>query len=57
VHLVCRRCGRVIEADHAVLGMLGVQVRQRYGFAVDLEHIALFGLCRDCQQTGEQLAD
>jgi Fur family ferric uptake transcriptional regulator len=50
VHLVCRRCGAVIEADRAVLGTLGDQVRQRYGFAVDLEHIALFGLCHACQQ-------
>jgi Fur family ferric uptake transcriptional regulator len=49
VHLVCRRCGTVIEANSAVLGTLGDHVRQQYGFAVDLEHIALFGLCRACQ--------
>jgi Fur family ferric uptake transcriptional regulator len=50
MHLVCRSCGAVIEADSTVLDTLDDRVRQQYGFAVDLEHIALFGLCRNCQQ-------
>lgn len=54
LHLVCRRCENVIEADSAILGSIGDRVRQQYGFAVDLEHIALFGLCSNCQQIGEQ---
>jgi Fur family ferric uptake transcriptional regulator len=57
VHLVCRRCGRVIEAASDVLGTMGDTIGQRYGFHVDLEHIALFGLCPGCQQPGERPAE
>lgn len=48
VHLVCRRCERVTESASAIFDPIGDAVWQQYGFAVDLEHIALFGLCRDC---------
>ena len=49
VHLVCRHCGRVIEADHGLVVPLEGQLEEQYGFLADLRHFAIFGLCADCQ--------
>ena len=51
VHLVCHRCGNVIEAPCEVMDELRGTLRARYGFALDASHLALSGTCRDC--TGE----
>ena len=48
-HLVCRHCGRVIEADHHLVAPVEKQLQEQYGFAADLHHFAIFGLCADCQ--------
>jgi Fur family ferric uptake transcriptional regulator len=50
LHLVCRRCGRVIETDGCQIEPLGKELQERYGFAADLQHICLSGLCADCRQ-------
>lgn len=49
VHLFCRQCGRIIEADEHLLASFGDSVRSRHQFAVDLHHLAVIGLCSDCQ--------
>jgi len=51
LHLVCRCCGRVIEADASLLALLGETIHDRYGFTPQLEHIALYGVCRECNET------
>ena len=48
-HLVCRRCGRVIEASYDLVAPLEKQFREQYGFSAELHHLAIFGLCADCQ--------
>jgi Fur family transcriptional regulator, ferric uptake regulator len=50
IHLVCRQCGTVIEADARLIAALRVQLQQQYGFAADLQHFALSGLCQGCQE-------
>lgn len=49
VHLVCRQCGRVIEADADLLGPLLDQARARHGFTCGPQHFAISGLCAACQ--------
>lgn len=49
VHLVCRQCHRVIEADGALIEPLGERCLERYGFEPDLRHLALTGLCAECR--------
>jgi Fur family transcriptional regulator, ferric uptake regulator len=49
-HLVCERCGHTLELDCVVLEPLEGELRQRYGFQVNLDHLALFGLCPQCQK-------
>lgn len=48
VHLVCRDCGTVSQADSAVAAALDARLRDEHGFETDLEHFAIFGRCRDC---------
>ena len=47
-HLICRSCNRVVLLDHRYLEALGDQVMEEYGFEADIEHLALFGTCREC---------
>ena len=49
VHLVCRKCKQVTDADSPLVDPLGDTLQRQYGFAVDLEHLSLFGLCRACR--------
>lgn len=49
IHLACRRCGRVIEADHELIAPLAEKLRSEYGFEAELHHVSLFGVCDACQ--------
>jgi Fur family ferric uptake transcriptional regulator len=49
-HLVCERCGHTVELDCIVLEPLERELCQQYGFQVNLDHLALFGLCPKCQK-------
>ena len=48
LHLVCRACGSAIDADQEVLASLEAQLEQQYGFAADLQHLTIAGLCSPC---------
>ncbi|MEV4759112.1 Fur family transcriptional regulator [Micromonospora sp. NPDC049559] len=54
VHLVCRNCGTVDEMDPQLLQPLADRLADERGFLVDIGHVALFGVCRDCGECGEQ---
>jgi Fur family ferric uptake transcriptional regulator len=49
-HLVCERCGAEIELDLDVVEPLSREIRERYGFAANLTHFAIIGVCRTCQE-------
>ena len=49
IHLVCRHCNHIIEADPQILGPLGDNLHRQYKFSADLQHISIFGLCAECQ--------
>ncbi len=48
-HLVCRKCGRVRDVDSSVFQRLQRELMSGYGFDASLEHMAIFGICKDCQ--------
>lgn len=48
VHLVCHRCGSVLELPCEVMEELRGTLRDRHGFALDASHLALSGVCRNC---------
>ena len=48
VHLVCRGCGKVLEAKPEEFDALTASLRERHGFTTDVGHLTLFGRCSDC---------
>lgn len=48
-HLVCRQCAGSFPLEHSLLAPLQERLLRKYGFAADLDHFAIFGLCRECQ--------
>ena len=50
IHLVCRKCNQVIDADSDALQSLNAELEERYGFDSDLDHFSIFGVCSDCRE-------
>ena len=50
IHLVCRICDQVIDADPQVLISLGEILYSQNKFIADLDHLSIFGVCADCQK-------
>lgn len=48
-HLVCQSCGSLVALEDSMLDSLQETIRERYGFQANLSHLALFGLCKQCQ--------
>jgi len=48
-HLVCSRCGRVIDLDEEMLQPLTGALAEKYGFKAELHHMAIFGRCKECR--------
>jgi len=48
-HLVCRKCGKVQDIDVSVFEHLRDELRVKYGFDAELEHMAVFGTCDRCR--------
>ncbi len=48
MHLVCRDCEVVTEADVELAEPLRQGLRERFGFETDMKHFAIYGRCRDC---------
>lgn len=49
IHLVCRKCNKVIDADIRVISTLGDKLQEKYDFDPDLDHFSIFGVCSECQ--------
>lgn len=50
VHVVCHGCGTVIEAPTALMSDLADRLDSGLGFELDVAHVALSGLCRECRR-------
>jgi Fur family ferric uptake transcriptional regulator len=48
LHLVCRECNRVQDADADLGHALARAVEEQTGFQTDVRHMALHGLCAEC---------
>ena len=51
-HLVCKKCGRQVHCDEAVLWPLKSSLKEKLGFEADLSHHVIRGLCRHCRADG-----
>lgn len=51
LHLVCRSCGKIIGANLESAQPFIQQLEEQYGFQVDVDDLAVPGLCMACSKT------
>ncbi len=49
-HLVCRTCGKVERIEQAEVEELFTRIAVEHEFFIDMDHMALFGLCNECRK-------
>ncbi|NLT43670.1 MAG: transcriptional repressor [Anaerolineae bacterium] len=49
-HLLCRSCGMLFGVEPAELEQLSGQLRELYGFDIDIGQLTIPGLCPACRQ-------
>ena len=49
-HLVCQKCGRIIDIEEEAMNQLWGDIKEKYGFKVVMKHMALFGICEQCER-------
>jgi Fur family ferric uptake transcriptional regulator len=49
-HLVCNKCGKIIELPESDLKPIASSLMDKYRFKADMRHLAVFGLCPKCQR-------
>ena len=52
-HLVCRRCGHMLEIRSDTFAQLQQQLLEDFGFSADMDHLAIFGVCRACRRKAD----
>jgi Fe2+ or Zn2+ uptake regulation protein len=52
-HLVCDRCGTVVEVPHEVFAALRSRLQEDFGFSLQPRHFAATGRCRACMTPAE----
>ncbi|MEO3753449.1 Fur family transcriptional regulator [Streptomyces sp. B6B3] len=57
LHLMCRDCEKVLEADVDVAEPFAARLRETFGFDTDLKHFAIYGRCRECAAGAADTAD
>ena len=55
-HLICTRCGTIVEFENDRIEQLQDLVAKKHGFRVTSHKMELYGLCRDCQREVERTA-
>ncbi len=49
-HLICERCGRIVEFEEPRIEDLQEQIAKRLGFQFTGHKMELYGICRDCRR-------
>jgi len=47
-HLICTRCGKIIEFKEPKIEQMQEEVAARYGFTVEDHRMELYGVCHTC---------
>ncbi len=50
-HLICTRCGKIVEFENDAIETLQLGVAREHGFVISGHKMELYGLCSDCQKT------
>jgi len=48
-HLVCQKCGAIIDMEESILSPLWAEILREYDFQVNMKHLVFFGLCSNCR--------
>ncbi|MGI8888096.1 MAG: Fur family transcriptional regulator [Nocardioidaceae bacterium] len=48
VHLICRDCGAIVEAELAAVAPMVEALHDQHGFVADVGHLTVFGSCAEC---------
>ena len=49
-HIICERCGRIVEFNHPQIEQLQAKVAQRFGFIATTHKMEIYGICRECRE-------
>ena len=49
-HLVCTRCGTIIEFENETIEKLQGEVADSYGFIIETHKLELYGICVKCRK-------
>ncbi len=55
-HLICTRCGAIVEFENDRIEALQEAVARKHGFRVTSHKMELYGLCRNCQRLAASAA-
>jgi Fur family ferric uptake transcriptional regulator len=55
-HVICRHCGALEELDIRLVETFVESVWRKQRFVIDMDHMALFGLCRQCKSAVKKTA-
>jgi Fur family ferric uptake transcriptional regulator len=49
-HIICERCGRIVEFNHPQMEQLQAKVAQRFGFIATTHKMEIYGICQECRE-------
>lgn len=49
-HLICERCGRIIEFMHPEIEALQEEMAHRFSFVATSHKMEIYGICRECRE-------
>ena len=50
-HMFCTQCGKIIEFHHPMIEQFQEQVATEQGFKMTSHKLALYGICKECQNS------
>lgn len=50
-HLICLKCGATLTIEDDLLTVLRQELHSHYGFEARIDHMAIYGLCRNCRDS------
>ena len=48
-HLVCSRCGKIIECNEDTFALIEKTLAEKYSFMMDFKHLVISGICEECK--------
>lgn len=49
-HIICERCGRIVEFIQPQIEKLQADVAQRFGFVASTHKMEIYGICKECRE-------